>query len=267
MSGMAQATGIQALARGARLLGRPDYLETARTALGAFETPPPVGVSVPAPGGRHYLMYSSQPSLRILNGWLQALTGLRDMATLGHDARARRIYRRGERAARRAVAGFDTGAWSLYSDHGLESTLGYHQLTTSFLANLCARTHRATWCTDERRFARYEREPPRVDVVPMRRLRAGSVATLRFTLSKVSHVHVAIVGMRGAVLRTDLELRRGPHALAWRPVRRGRYSIVIRAQGLSGPAGIERRLVRVLRRHPRRKGAKTTRPGGATSDR
>jgi hypothetical protein len=42
MSGMAQATAITALARGARLLNRPDYDATAEAALGAFETQPPL---------------------------------------------------------------------------------------------------------------------------------------------------------------------------------------------------------------------------------
>ena len=31
----------------------------------------------------------------------------------------------------------DTGAWSLYSEHGAESTLSYHELTASFLGGLC----------------------------------------------------------------------------------------------------------------------------------
>ena len=43
MSGMAQATGIQALARGAQLLNEPHYVDVARRGLGAFETPPPTG--------------------------------------------------------------------------------------------------------------------------------------------------------------------------------------------------------------------------------
>ena len=71
ISGMAQATAIQALARGARALGDPHYARAATRALGAFEQPPPTGVAVRAPGGRHYLMYSFSPGLRILNGDLQ----------------------------------------------------------------------------------------------------------------------------------------------------------------------------------------------------
>src|SRR5918994_7960505 len=44
MSGMAQATGIQALGRAATLLAEPKYMGTARRALGAFESAPPSGV-------------------------------------------------------------------------------------------------------------------------------------------------------------------------------------------------------------------------------
>ena len=62
MSGVAQATAIQALARASQLLARPDYLTWARRALGAFETPPPTGVRTTGPGGGvSYLQYSFAP--------------------------------------------------------------------------------------------------------------------------------------------------------------------------------------------------------------
>jgi hypothetical protein len=67
MSGMAQAMGVQALARGATLLGRPDLLVVARRALGAFDAAPPLGVrTVGFGGGVHYLQYSFAPGLQIL---------------------------------------------------------------------------------------------------------------------------------------------------------------------------------------------------------
>ena len=45
------------------------------------------------------------------------------------------IARRGARSTT-----YDTGAWSLYSEHGAESTLNYHELTAGFLGGLCDRT-------------------------------------------------------------------------------------------------------------------------------
>ena len=140
MSGMAQATAVQALSRAAVALGAPRYARLARRALGAFETPPPAGVAVPTAGGRRYVMYSFAPALQILNGELQAINGLRDAAVLGRSERAARLVASGDRAARSALGGFDTGAWSLYSSAGAESTLAYHQLTRNILTELCRRT-------------------------------------------------------------------------------------------------------------------------------
>ena len=74
------------LARAARLLDEPRYLEVARRALGAFRTPPPRGVRTTGPtGGVHYLQYSFAPRLFIFNAFLQSLIGLHDFARLAPD--------------------------------------------------------------------------------------------------------------------------------------------------------------------------------------
>ena len=162
-------------------------------------------------------MYSFAPTLRILNGELQAINGLRDAAVLGRSRRALRLVRSGDRAARAALGGFDTGAWSLYSAAGAESTLSYHQLTTHFLGELCNRTGRDEYCRAQRRFARYEHEPPRIGIAPARGLWARRAAPLRFTLSKGSDVRVRVFGPRGLVLARDLRLERGGHDLSLDP--------------------------------------------------
>ena len=242
VSGMAQGTAVQALARGAAALDRRAYLRTARRGLGVFEQRPPLGVAVPGPaGGTHFAMYSFDPGLRILNGFLQSITGLRDLATLGGSTRARALYLQGERAARAEVGRADTGAWSLYSAKGREANLNYHVLTRGFLRNLCLRTHRGAYCGAERRFARYEREPPRIGVVPVRAARAGRTTTIAFRLSKVSSVDVRVGGV---VLARKL-LPRGRHALSWTPPRRGAYRVQVAATGLSGPRGTATETVRV----------------------
>ena len=79
-------------------------------------------MAVAAPGGRRYVMYSFAPALQILNGELQAINGLRDAAVLA-GAKPGASSRSGDRAARRVLPRFDTGAWSLYSAGGRESTL------------------------------------------------------------------------------------------------------------------------------------------------
>jgi hypothetical protein len=253
ISGMAQATAVQALSRAAVALDARRYARLARRALGAFETPPPAGVAVGAGPGRRYVMYSFAPALQILNGELQAINGLRDAAVLGRNERAARLVARGDRAARAALGGFDTGAWSLYSSAGGESTLAYHQLTTSILAELCRRTARAAYCRAERRFARYQTEPPRIGIAPLRGLWARRSAPLRLTLSKGSAVQVRVHGPRGLVLARDLQLGRGGHDLSWMPPSRGRFRVHVSARGPEGRLGSSDRTVQVVRPRPKPK--------------
>jgi hypothetical protein len=259
ISGMTQATAISALARAGRALDEPRYHRAARRALGAFSAPPPMGVA----GGDHYLMYSFAPSLRIFNGELQAVVGIGEMARLTGDRAARRLFRHGERAVRRTVAAFDTGAWSLYSQAGRESTLPYHQLLGRFLGDMCELTERRTYCEAEERFSRYEREPTRIAIAPLRRLHARRAALLRFSISKVSSVKVRITGIRGISLSHDLELAHGAHTLPWTPPSRGRFHVRIEAQGPSGPLGIAARRVDVVLPKPKkRRCASKPRPAG-----
>ena len=192
-------------------------------------------------------MYSFAPTLQILNGELQAVNGLRDAAVLGRSARAARLVRAGDRAARAALGGFDTGAWSLYSAAGGESTLAYHQLTTGFLGELCRRTGaRAVLRRAQRRFARYEHEPPRIGIAPLHGLWARRSAPLRFTLSKGSAVAVRVYGPRGLVLARDLQLGRGGHELCFTPPSRGRFRVRVAARGPEGGSASAGPTVRVV---------------------
>lgn len=252
ISAMTQATAAQALSRAGRALREQRYEDAALGALGAFETSPPVGVGLRTGSGRRYVMYSFDPGTRILNGELQALIGLRETALLTGSPRAASLYQRGEPAARHAVRSFDTGAWSLYSSGGEESTLGYHRLVGTFLGVMCRRTGRPEYCVTQRRFARYEREPPRVRLTVPKRIRRGRPVDLRFSLSKISRVRVVIRGPRGVELRRDTQLRRGRHVVRWTPVRRGQVRLRILAIGLGGTRAV---VSRTLRTRPLRKQA------------
>jgi D-glucuronyl C5-epimerase C-terminus len=251
ISGMAQATAVQALSRAARAFGAPRYRRLAQHALGAFETAPPAGVAVDDPGGRRYVMYSFAPGMRILNGELQAVAGLHAAAALGRSARAARLARRGDRAALAALAGFDTGAWSLYSTAGDESSLSYHRLTTEILGRLCRTSGVAAYCAEGRRFDRYTREPPRVGLAPLRGLTARRRAAVRFSLSKGSAVAVRVWGRRGLLLARDLRLGRGDHELDWTPPARGRFRVRVAARGPEGRLGVGARFVRVTLPKPK----------------
>jgi hypothetical protein len=256
ISGMTQATAISALARASRALDEPRWRRAAHRALGAFTTPPPVGVD----GGDHYLMYSFSPTLRVFNGELQAVNGIGELAAAyPSDRLAARLFRRAERTARAMIAAADTGAWSLYSLAGREATLGYHQLIEGFFADMCTRTLRRIYCAARDRFVRYEREPTRIAIAPLRKLRARHLASVRFSISKVSSVSVRVWSKNRLTFTRDLELAHGSHSVLWAPPRRGRFHIRVSAQGPSGPLGVETRNIRVVLPKPKPKKRKKPR--------
>jgi hypothetical protein len=247
ISGMTQATAVSALSRASRALGEPRWRKAAHNALGAFEAAPPLGVD----GGDHFLMYSFSPGLRIFNGELQAVSGIGELASLFSDRRALRLFRRAERGARAMVAASDTGAWSLYSFAGREATLSYHQLIEEFLGDMCDRTDREAYCDAERRFARYEREPTRIGIAPLQRLRAKHTTSVRFRISKISSVKVRLYDRKGLAFSRDMTLPYGTHQVGWTPPKRGRYRLRIEAQGPSGPVGVKARDFRVVLPKPK----------------
>jgi hypothetical protein len=263
VSGMTQATAAQALSRGYKALGFKRWKKTAVSALGAFRQAPPYGVSVPAPGGTHYLLYSFAPGYRVINADLQAVLGLSDTAKFTRSPIAKRLFRRGDRAARQAVAGFDTGAWSLYSASGAESTLSYHDLTAGFLNGLCDRLKAKVYCSAGKRFKRYEKEPTKIAVAPVRKPRAFKPLELSFTLSKISTVQVRVWGTKGLTLSRDFSLPRGRHGLSWSPPGRGRYRLRIVARGPSGPAGVALKTISVKLPKPHKKHKKKKPRDGA----
>ena len=97
MSGMAQATGVEALARASQLFDDKSYATLAGQMIGAFKTGPPVGMRVSADGGNHYLIYSFAPRYRVLNAFLQSLIGLYDYIKITGDQEARRCSTRATR--------------------------------------------------------------------------------------------------------------------------------------------------------------------------
>lgn len=234
VSSIAQGTGIQAFTRGAQLLGDPAYLETARSALGAFETPPPSGIALDTDGGRHYLIYSFAPRMRVLNAFLQSLVGVLDFANVTGDPRARAIYNLGDIAARRELPRFDTGAWSRYAQGGAESTLNYHELVTGFLGSLCTRTANPAYCGMQTRFTAYLHQPPRLRISFAGRRRAHRTLRIRVRLSKVSSVSLRVRRAGRTILARDVTLARGTHTFHLRPSRRGRITVAVDARDPAG---------------------------------
>ena len=251
VSGLAQGTGVQSLARVAQRLGREaDVLPVARQALGVFEQPPPAGVRVATADGAHYALYSFDPGLRVINGFVQALVGLYDLGRIGDDERARTLYADGERVARVELPTFDTGAWSLYSRGTVEreSDLSYHQLLRSFLRSMCTRTDDPVYCDTELRLASYELEPPQLSLVTTR-LRGGTEGRIRLRLSKISRVGLRVERAgRVVTARPAVVVGHGTPSLRWTvPRRAGDYDVRLTAVDLAGNVGTADGTLEVLK--------------------
>jgi D-glucuronyl C5-epimerase-like protein len=236
VSGLTQGTAIQAYSRAAVRLQNPPYFEIARAALGIFRTPPPDGVRVDTPVGAHYLQYSFNAGLHILNGFVQALNGLFDFASLANDAEGGALFAAGEAQARVEVPTFDTGAWSLYRP-GKESDLGYHTLLRDFLRNLCARVpDPAVYCVEADKLTAYLRQPPVLALKSTAaRLRKPSKVT--FTINKVSNVSVTLLRAGKPVFSHTARFGYGRHAFAYRPRKRGALEVRLRAVDPAGNVG------------------------------
>ena len=245
ISGLAQATALQALSRGSAYFSEPKYMDTARRGLGAFRTAPPRGVRVRAGAGNHYLIYSFDSGLRVLNGFLQSLVGLYDYAEAAGDERARALFRAGDRRARQEVPGHDTGAWSLYSAGGAESDLGYHRLLRDFLQALCDRTKENPYCSTAERFSRYMRERTRLQIHRATAPRRGRVAKVTFSISKISCVTLRVRRNGRLVTSYVRVLGRGTRALTWVPKRRGEYTVQVQAVDLVNHYSRSERTVRI----------------------
>jgi hypothetical protein len=242
MSGMAQATAIQALARGADLLRRPGYVTTARRALGAFRTAPPAGVRTRGPGGGvAYLQYSFAPRLYIFNAFLQSLIGLHDFAELTGDARSRRLYREAEPEAREEVPMSDLGDWSLYNYRGHESSRDYHELLREFLQSMCTRRLGAVYCTYARRYRGYQTDPPVLRLALPERSTRGRTTAIRFSLSKLSAVEVTVSKGSRVAFHRMATFRRGRGTFLWRPRARGLYTVRLAAKELRTGMGLKDR--------------------------
>ena len=242
ISGLATATAMQALARGSVALDDRTYLRAARRARPAFQRSTPVGVRAKGSYGPHYVLYSFNPGLRVLNGFLHALTGIYDYAEIAGDRIGRRLFAEGDRQARREVPLADTGAWSRYSAGGAESDLGYHRLVRDFLQNLCDRTTTRVYCRTAARFTRYENEPPGVE------LRSSPPTVARFWLSKVSCVILRVRRGGKIVARREVTLGRGMRSLSWTAPRSGTYEVEVTAESLARKSTTVRKTVQVRRR-------------------
>ena len=252
VSGLAQGTAIQALARAGIQLGlEATVLPIAKQGLGIFRTAAPEGIRVGADGGIHYLQYSFNRTLFIFNGFAQALVGLSDFAELANDDEARQLFAEGDRAAKVQVPRSDTGSWSLYSQGANESSLEYHRLYLGFLQGLCERTLEPAYCDTAANFEEYLLEEPEVRLLS-RRLRGGTRSALRLRVSKVSRVGVRVMRGSRVEVSTAMTMGYGSRSVTWSvPRRAGVYDVRVTAVDLAGNTSVTEGQVTVLK--PRRR--------------
>ena len=239
MSGMAQATGIQAFARASQLLGDEGLLRYAREAFPAFTTRAPAGVLARGPlGGTHYLQYSFAPRLYIINAFLQGVIGLYDYATITGDTTARRLFARAEPEARAELLRNDTGDWSTYSFGGAESTREYHELLREFAASLCSRLRRDAYCDTARKFANYTTAPAELGLLGPGAATRGQPTAVRFYVSKLSAVQLTIRRAGKIVYDRVITFRRGTRSFAFTPRASARFSVRLAAKELRTGNGL-----------------------------
>ena len=232
-SAMSQGTALEALSRGFRALHDPSYLAIGRRAIPVFTASPPSGVRVRTAVGSRYLQYSFAPGVSIINAFLQSLIGLYDFAHVSHDPAAGALFTAGDAEARAELPSFDTGAWSLY-ERGLEDSLDYHKLVTGFVHELCDRTHASVYCTTARHFDSDLTTPPVLRMLT-HRTRRGLATTIRFGLSKASHVGIVILRGTQILFETSADFGYGVNAFAI-PASgdTGDYTIRLAATDLAG---------------------------------
>jgi D-glucuronyl C5-epimerase-like protein len=238
-SGMAQAVAAQAFARAQAKLGDPVFATTARKAFRAI----PGKLVQSLPQGPWIRLYSFS-DLAVLNADLQALVSLEDYGTMMEDPAGINFAAQLRASAAALLPKFDTGAWSLYSLGGNESTLDYQRYVVSLLKRIGARNKDIFWTGWGDRFASYEDVAPELlpgapspPAYPRPLDGFRDYTAVSFTLSKISRVTIRV----GSEQRTLL-MGRGKRTIEMFPgkVPAGTYPVSVRAVDLAGnPAEIE----------------------------
>lgn len=243
VSAMAQSTGLQALARGAKVLDRPRYLRYARKAMGALKKSPPVGVRQRhgIAGGTAYLQYSFAPRLFVMNAFIQTLIGLYDYNKLVSSPTARRLYNAGLPEARREVPRSDTGDWSRYSIGGPESDASYHRLLTEVLGDICGRIKDKVFCAYAKKYKGYATDPAKLVYTGPSSTTKGRNTGLRFSLSKLSAVEVSVYKGSAKAYDKVATFSRGTRSFTWKPRSAGSYTVRFAAKELRTGKGLKTR--------------------------
>ena len=156
------------------------------------------------------------------------------------------LFEAGDRAARREIPRYDTGAWSRYSLGGGEANLDYHTLVRDFLQRLCDRTKTERVLRPRASASRgYLKQAPRLEFAPSPPPGAKRTATVRVRISKISCVKVAVWRGSSLVRARSYVFAAGRRYFTFVPPRRGTYRVAVDARDLAGNRAVIRRSLRV----------------------
>ena len=251
ISGMAQGTAMQALARAGNRLSDPSLLEVAARARGAFERNTPTGVRVPQSAGNWYALYSFAPRLYVLNGHLQAVNGLRTYAEFAPRTRRRASAstpatsrrRRASRASTRAHGRCTRGRRGSRARRQASTTT---RSTATSRATSAAGRERPPTASRPTTSREYLKKDPTVDpyrAVPSPAV-AGKGVKFRFKLSKVGRVGIVVRYGGKTYLSTSASFQHGERYIRWVPPRVSNertYTYTLFAKDLAGQLRVRRR--------------------------
>jgi len=284
VSGLAQGTAVQAIARAGVRLNEPAFLEAARLGLGVFREAPPSGVRVVTPAGSHFLIYSFAPGLRVLNAFTQAVNGLHDYAQLAKDPEGQALFAAGEAQLRAELPAYDTGGWSRYSTVR-DADVHYHVVARDFLTGLCQRLTAdavapprvpaaptggavpvaapapppaaldpSPYCAAAQRWTAYVTQPPKLVLISTK-VRGGTPATVKVALNKPAYVTLRVRSGGRTVVVLGGQLSSGVRTLRWpKPPRTaGSLRVELSAKDITGKRSSGKGALRVLKARGRKK--------------
>jgi heparosan-N-sulfate-glucuronate 5-epimerase len=164
-SAMAQGQIASVFARVASRTGHPADADLAISAIQPLLRPTKPCLVASTPEGPVLEEAPSDRPSRILNGWIFALVGLRDVGEGLHDASAEHAFGEGIATLERALPLYDVGWWSRYSlyPHRLVDLAKpfYHRLHVAQLDALYRLTGIDAFAETSGRWASYDRLLPR----------------------------------------------------------------------------------------------------------
>lgn len=133
---------------------------------------------IPVSGGTWFPLYVSLPGYRVLNGHLQTVLAMGDLADATGDDAFAGAFDQGVAATRAVLPSYDTGGWGRYAP-GEDAPVKYMTLMASQLRDLGATTGDASFTAMGDRFAADLKTPPvitgpaKVKPVSARRFKTG----------------------------------------------------------------------------------------------